>query len=96
MPRASVPLDGEWEGASGHRVGRIGDISAGGCFVESLLLPAVGERVRVRVRLPGGAEIDALGEVAYLAMGMGFGLRFLDLTPDQQARLREAMLRLLA
>ena len=93
--RAMVPLDGEWHGASGHRSGRIADISIGGCFVESMATPSVGEQVGVKVTLPSGEALEALGEVAYVAMGMGFGVRFLDLTPAQQELLADTMRRLL-
>jgi hypothetical protein len=94
-PRATVPLDGEWHGASGQRAGRIGDISLGGCFVESMAMPSVGEEVSLRLTLPGGQSLDALAEVAYVSQGMGFGVRFLGLTPEQQEQLAEAMRRLL-
>lgn len=89
--RSTVPLDGAWEGAAGHRVGRIGDISVGGCYVESMSMPTVGERISVRATLPGGGAFEAVGEVAYVAMGMGFGVRFLDLTAAQSDALVDAM-----
>jgi hypothetical protein len=95
MPRASVPLEGEWDGASGHRVGRIADISVGGCFVESVAMPAIGEALALRVTLPGGIVLDVQGVVTYAALGMGFGVRFLDLNDEQQMLLDEAMQRLL-
>ena len=93
--RAAVPLDGHWEGASGHRTGRIADISAQGCFVESMVAPSIGEEVSLKVTLPGGAILEARSEVVYVLRGMGFGVRFIELTDAQQEVVAQAMQQLL-
>ena len=90
-PRAMVPLDGEWLTSLGRRVGRIADISMGGCFVESIAMPSVGEEVSIKVALPGAQILDVLGEVAYTLNGFGFGVQFFALTPEQHELLGEAM-----
>ncbi|MGH7635811.1 MAG: PilZ domain-containing protein, partial [Gemmatimonadaceae bacterium] len=35
-PRLAIPIQGSWRGASGGSQCRIADVSAGGCFVQSL------------------------------------------------------------
>jgi hypothetical protein len=94
MPRVSVLLEGEWEDGSSQRV-RVGDISEGGCYIETLAIPAVGARPKVRLTLPGGAVLDVRGEVSYAVPGYGFGLKFLGLTDEQKELLRGVMQQLL-
>jgi hypothetical protein len=38
--RRAGPFEGAWSGASGSSGVRIADLSEGGCFVESLIVPA--------------------------------------------------------
>jgi hypothetical protein len=94
--RAAVPLDGDWRGGGvGRRTGRIADISTTGCFVESMAAPGAGEQVSLTVTLPGGTILEAHGEVAYVLSGMGFGVRFIELTEAQKEAVAQAMQQLL-
>jgi hypothetical protein len=94
--RLTVPLEGGWEGASGQRPCRIADLSAGGCFVEALLPPAVGETVNVTISLPDGDRLEAQTEVTYVYPSIGFGARFLNLPSRDRQALTEFLDRLLA
>ena len=49
-----------------------------GCFVEDIATPAIGERVTITLRIPGGAPIEATGRVAYTAAPLGFAVAFDD------------------
>ena len=94
-PRVTVPFEGGWEGASGRRPCRIADLSTGGCFVETLNPPAVGETVKVTVALPDGHLLEAVTEVTYAFPSMGFGARFLDLPNGDHQVLADNLDRLL-
>ena len=95
-PRATVPLDGGWDGASGRQPCRIADLSTGGCFVETRNPPAVGETVTVTIALPDGHRLEAVAEVTYSFSAMGFGARFLSLPNGDGQVLSDNVARLLA
>ena len=94
-PRATVPLEGGWGGASGGQPCRIADLSTGGCFVESLNPPALGETVTVTISLPDGYVLEAVAEVTYSFAAMGFGARFLSLPSRDRQVLSDNLDRLL-
>jgi len=62
--------------------GRTTDLSAGGCYVDTLSPFPVGTRVKVRLTKEG-RSFETQAEVAYSVVGMGMGLRF-DATEPQQ------------
>ena len=49
----------------------------------------------LKVTLPGGAILEAQGEVVYVMRGMGFGVRFIEMTEAQQEVVAQAMQQLL-
>jgi len=81
-------------GNEGLWTGVTKNICAGGVFVATLLLRAVGERVGVRLRLPGDLEpVEALAEIRWCRpfqelddRPAGLGLRFID-TPLRAVRI---------
>ena|SRR5687767_14298652 len=72
------------EFSSGQREARISDISAGGCYVDSIASVSQGEPVSFDVSTSDGRTISFTGEVAYVLNGMGFGLKFTNLTEEQK------------
>ncbi len=94
-PRVTKALEGGWGGASGKRPCRIGDLSTGGCFVESMSLPTVGDIAIVSISLPDGQLFEAAVEVVSIFASMGFGARFLDLSERDAQVLENAVARLL-
>ena len=80
--RIVQPLDGTWSGASGTGQCRIADISVGGCFIESLAMPAVGEAAVVAVQV-GDHSLSFAGEVLYVEKGMGFAVKFRPIPGEQ-------------
>jgi hypothetical protein len=76
VQRVAGPFDATWSGTSGRRQVRITDFSPTGCFIEDLATPAAGERVTVRLQVPGGAAIEAAGHVAYVSPPLGFAVAF--------------------
>ncbi len=72
------------------------NISSGGLFVNTYNVPPIGETISVRVRLPGAPEAVNLSamvvwtrseHVAEDSSHVGFGARFLDLTPEAEKAL---------
>jgi hypothetical protein len=91
-PRIEATL-GAYSATNFYR-GLAGDdvVSAGGLFVETYVLPAVGQRLRLHVSLPGGYTFEALGIVAWTREARagsiaadappGFGARLSELATD--------------
>lgn len=87
-PRLEQPIEGRWCGASGRRDVRITSLSLGGCFVDGLGTPAVGERPLIELQLRDAPPLELVGEVVYLSRPQGFAVRFVDVS----ARDRQALL----
>jgi hypothetical protein len=83
-PRVKGPFEGWWDGA-GTKAGRVTDLSVGGCFVESLLLPNPGQVVTVSIAV-GGGQINLPAQVLYGEATHGFAVKFVDM-PDGIANL---------
>ena len=86
-PRRRGPFDATWRGTGGHLTVLVSDFSVGGCFVEDIAVPAVGESVRVTLALPGDNTIETGGRVVYLYPGQGFAVAV-----DQNERVESALL----
>ena len=74
---------GQWHGGSGASPVRIGDLSAGGCFVQSLAMPKQGEYTTITVTV-GERSFKFSGRVVYLDR-IGFSLKF-DPISESEAR----------
>ncbi len=81
--RLEVCLDAVWDGALGDRHTRIADLSAGGCYIDSIAEVYVGEFLRLKIQLPNGQWLELMGEVAHRVSRLGFGVRFVDLANEQ-------------
>ena len=86
--RWDVCLDAVWDGSSGNNTARVTDLSEGGCYVDSLNQPNVGEILSLKLQLPNGDWLELTGEVAHQTPPLGFGLRFVELTDKQLKNLR--------
>lgn len=80
--RVTLLLDVIWEAAAGKYEARTGDITVSGCYIDSIGQVTPGEIVNFKVRLPSGQWVDLQGEVTYQFQGMGFGLRFTQMTDE--------------
>ncbi len=63
-------------------VGRTSDLGRGGCYVDTISPFPVGTHVRLRLT-QGGKTFDAQSLVVYSQIGMGMGLAFTEVAPDQ-------------
>jgi hypothetical protein len=81
-PRVIHPFPAQWHAATVPARVRIGDLSVGGCFVESLVLPKVGELTSVSVEV-GDRTFMFSGHVVSLDR-VGFSMKF-DPLPAEDA-----------
>ncbi len=90
--RIAVSLEVVLEATSGIRSARISDISLGGCYVDSIGHVSIGETIFFRVHLPTGHWVQLHGEVIYCSSDSGFGLRFANLTPEENVLLEQVVM----
>lgn len=74
----------ELEFVSGKRTARISDISVGGCYIDTIAQVPVGEPLTLKIVGPNDIAMLFRGKVAYLLDGFGFGIEFVDVTPEAQ------------
>ena len=89
--RLDVCLDAVWDGKSGNYTARVTDLSEGGCYVDTMGAAQIGEVIVFKLQLPDGEWLDLSGEVAHQTPPLGFGLRFVSLTDQQQEKLRSLL-----
>jgi len=71
------------EPASGVRIaGRISEISSKGCYVDLLNTLPTGTAIQVRISRDQGA-LTCNGKIIYVQDGMGIGVAFAEIAPDQ-------------
>lgn len=78
--------------SSGRREVRISDLSVGGCYVDSISGVVPGEIVGLKFILMHDRTVDISGTVAYVHDGIGFGVEFNSLTPEQLTVLEQLIL----
>lgn len=78
-PRIVKLFEGRWQGASGSGECRIADLGVGGCFIQTLAMPAAGEQTTVTIRI-GGSELSVPGRILYVERGMGFAVQFVGMS----------------
>jgi hypothetical protein len=83
-PRLSVSLEAVWDGSSGNHPARITNLSAGGCYLDTVGETLKGEVVCFRVLMPDDDWLYLEGEVRHHAVGKGFGVQFIDLDEEQE------------
>ena len=67
---------------------RTSDVSRTGCYVDTL--NPIPQTAQVRLRLTHHNEVfEALGHVIYVSPGLGMGITFDTVTPEQRARLEQ-------
>ena len=86
--RWDVCLDAVWDSRSGNFTARVTDLSEGGCYIDSLNQPNVGDVLNLKLQLSNGDTLELTGEVAHQTPPLGFGLRFVELSEEQLKNLR--------
>ena len=82
--RYSYLREVELEFASGKRSARISDISAGGCYIDTIAQVPVGESLQLHIASTSGDAMTFNGTVAYVLDGFGFGIEFVDVSDQQR------------
>ena len=90
-PRLSVSLEAIWDGTTGNHPARITNLSAGGCYLDTVGETMSGEIVCFRVLLPDDDWLYLEGEVRHYTGGVGFGVRFVDLNEDQEEKIERVL-----
>jgi hypothetical protein len=86
-PRLSVSLEAVWDSETDNHPALITDLSLGGCYMNTVGEIRTGETVGFRVLLPDGDWLYIEGEVRHHTVGRGFGVKFIDLEPDQEEKI---------
>jgi c-di-GMP-binding flagellar brake protein YcgR len=87
-PRFNVCLDVRSQSSATRYKLRIADISAGGCYVDSIIEVFEGEILFLNILMPEGEWFDVQGVVAHHTPRLGFGVRFINLDEAQRRRIR--------
>jgi hypothetical protein len=70
----------EWSAGQGNA--RISDLSAGGCYIDTIVTVSPGELIAFDIRADDGTTMRFTGSVAHVIPGMGFGVEFNKLSPE--------------
>jgi hypothetical protein len=89
--RFEVSLTGRWEGSASKQNVRIGDLSLGGCYFDTILEVTVGETMFLSILMPNGEWLELRGVVAHHFPRLGFGVRFVDLDENQIRQIRSLL-----
>jgi len=90
--RVPVRLEVQWPGWPSSCPDVTSDVSLGGCYVESLNPVKDGEVLNLSLGLPSNKTLRFRGEVRYHQPTIGFGIKFLQLSPFERATL-EALIK---
>jgi len=85
--RLSLVMEAAWEGSGSKSLARTVDISATGCFIDTLAPVEVGEKLNLRLTLPDGDYMSLQALVIYQMPSLGFGVRFIRMSDSDRLRL---------
>ncbi|MGI8812594.1 MAG: PilZ domain-containing protein [Pyrinomonadaceae bacterium] len=71
------------ESTTGKRDVRISDLSAGGCYIDTIATLLEGTIVWLEIQSPDGDPVRFTGKVAHESPGMGIGIEFTEMTQAQ-------------
>jgi len=85
--RLPLVIETTWEGSTSKSLARTVDISATGCFIDTLAPVEVGEKLNLRLTLPDGDYMSLQALVIYQMPSLGFGVRFIRMSDSDRLRL---------
>jgi hypothetical protein len=88
--RVKHPFTGIWRGASRDGECRISDLSAGGCYVQTMAMPAIGESTVISIDV-FGHQFTFTGRIVYVERGMGFAIEFTDMPDSEREHLNQLL-----
>ena len=89
--RQSLVMEASWEGSGIKSRARTVDISATGCFIDTLAEVEIGETLNLKLTLHG-QYISVQAVVKYRMPSLGFGVRFTKISDSDRLR-PEALLK---
>lgn len=89
--RYDISLTARWQGSASHQNVRIGDLSEGGCYVDTILEVTVGEKMLLSIQMYNGEWLELPGVVVHHNPRLGFGVRFNDLDESQRHEIRSLL-----
>jgi hypothetical protein len=87
--RYQVSLHAKWTSSLRNEKARISSLGLGGCFVETAILPFVGEIIYLDFNLPDGTQLYLKGIIVYILHNIGFGMDFGQLLPEQATAINQ-------
>lgn len=84
--RQPLVMEASWEGSGNKSRARTVDISATGCFIDTLAEVEVGETLNLELTLRG-QYISVQALVMYRMPSLGFGVRFTKISDSDRLRL---------
>jgi len=84
--RQSLVMEASWEGSGIKSRARTVDISATGCFIDTLAEVEIGETLNLKLTLHG-QYISVQAVVKYRMPSLGFGVRFTKISDSDRLRL---------
>lgn len=87
--RIPLLLEVRLDSLSGNHTARTGDISLGGCYIETLAHVTPSEKISFAVQIPTGRWIRLSGRVVYHLPYMGFGIQFTNLPETERNMLSQ-------
>ena len=87
--RVTVNFPVKWHGSSGGHEGRLEDLSANGCFVNTRGPADVGEVVSLLIQMPQGGWLPLRGKVRFFQQLTGFSLSFSILDEKERETLNQ-------
>ena len=91
--RQPLVMEASWEESGSKSRARTVDISATGCFIDTLGQVEVGETLNLKLTLPDGEFILVQGVVMNRMPSLGFGVRFTRISDSDRLRL-DALLKM--
>lgn len=90
--RVTAMLSAVLDCTAGNREVRVTDLSLGGCYVDSVIAPLPEEALGLRFVLPKTEAVEISSKVVYVHEGIGFGVRFNEMNPEQRAIVEHLLL----
>src|SRR5258708_5631318 len=85
--RQPLVMEASWEGSGIKSRARTVDISATGCFIDTLGEVEIGEKLNLKLTLQDGEYISVQAVVMYRMPSLGFGVRFTKISDSDRLRL---------
>ena len=89
--RVPTKLPVLWDGLLTDNYALMTDVSAGGCYINSVGRVSLDEHIRVDTVLVSQAHLQLEGSVAHREWPLGFGLRFANLTDEKAALISQVV-----